>query len=84
MNFPTIVASIGVGLLLLAFILNLFQKIHQSSYFYICLNLLGAAIACYASYLISFVPFVVLEGTWGLVALAGLAKKVSKKIMDTI
>jgi len=36
--------------------------------------LLGAGLACYASWRIDFLPFVVLEGTWALVALAALLR----------
>lgn len=75
MDFPTIIASIGVSLLLIAFFLQVFQLTDERSYTYIGLNVLGAAIACYASWLIEFMPFVILEGTWGAVAIGGLVKK---------
>ena len=42
------------------------------------MNLIGAAIACYASVLINFIPFVILEATWGIVALAALIKSFLK------
>jgi hypothetical protein len=38
------------------------------------LNLVGAGLACYSSWLIGFMPFVVLEGVWAIAALAGLAR----------
>jgi hypothetical protein len=38
------------------------------------LNFVGASLACYSSYLISFMPFVVLEGVWALVALAAITR----------
>ena len=31
---------------------------------YLLLNFFGAGIACYASYLIPYFPFVILEGVW--------------------
>ncbi|HUM48424.1 MAG TPA: hypothetical protein PLD84_15940, partial [Chitinophagales bacterium] len=64
--------------LLIAFFLNMFRFIDEESLGYIGLNLVGAGISCYASYLIHFMPFVVLEGTWGAVAMAGLVRKVFK------
>lgn len=79
MDSATIIASLGVGMLLLAFFLNMFRFLDERSFAYIGLNLVGAGISCYASYLIHFTPFVVLEGTWGAVALAGLARKVFGK-----
>jgi hypothetical protein len=61
-----------VALLLVAFVLNLFGFVSQSSRAYQLLNTAGAAVTCYASILIGFVPFVVLEAIWcaaGVVAL---------------
>lgn len=71
----TIVGLIGVSLLLLAFLLNLFKLLRSESYLYMVLNLVGGALACYSSYLISFVPFVVLEGTWAIVAAIAIIRK---------
>ncbi len=75
MEFSTIVGSIGVALLLIAFVLSLFKFISQDHMAYLFLNFLGAGLAAYASFLIHFMPFVVLECSWGLVALAGFLKK---------
>ena len=44
------------------------------------MNLIGAAIACYASVLINFIPFVILEAVWGIVALAALIKSFVKPV----
>ena len=67
------VGSAGVALLLLAFALNLRGHLGHGSRLYQGLNALGAGLACYASFLIDFVPFVVLEGTWCAVALLSFA-----------
>lgn len=66
--------SLGVGLLLVAFLLNLAGVLQHDSRFYQGLNGIGAGLACWASWLIGYVPFVVLEGTWSLVALAALVR----------
>jgi hypothetical protein len=68
------VGALGVALLLLAFGLNLFGWLSRASRHYQGLNVLGAGLACYASWRIDFFPFVVLEGTWALVALAALLR----------
>jgi hypothetical protein len=73
-DFPTIVGSIGVGLLLLAYFLNLIKRVSQDSWIYTALNVVGAGLACYSSYLISFVPFIILEGVWFLVSAVALIK----------
>ena len=70
-----IIGLIGVSLLLMAFFLNLFKYLRPESNLYLTLNLAGAALACYSSYLIDFAPFVVLEGTWAAVAAVGIVRK---------
>ncbi len=77
MSFSTIIGSIGVTLLLVAFFLNLFKFISQESSLYILLNISGAGLSCYASALINYMPFVILEGTWCLVAAAAFVKKMA-------
>ncbi len=75
MDIPILTGSVGVGLLLIAFFLNVAKKISADSPAYIWLNIFGAAISCYASYLIDYWPFVILEGTWAVVACAALIRK---------
>ena len=74
MNFGDVLGSAGVALLLLAFSLNVCGRLDAASRLYQGLNALGAGLACYASYWIGFLPFVVLEGTWCIVALIFLAR----------
>ena len=70
----TLIGSAGVALLLAAFILNLLKLLRADALLYMGLNLLGAALACYSSYLINFVPFVVLEGVWAAAALFAIVR----------
>jgi len=74
MKTSDIIASIGVIILLIAFFLNLNKKLKADSRAYILMNLIGAGICCYASYMVRFYPFVVLEGIWAFVALISLLK----------
>lgn len=74
LSFPDIIGSVGVFLLLAAFFLNLFGLLAHTSRSYQGMNAVGAGLSCYASYLIGFFPFVVLEGTWSLVAVAALLR----------
>jgi len=71
----TVIGFAGVALLLLAFLLNLLKLMRSDGYAYGALNCVGAALACYSSYLISFMPFVVLEGVWALAAGGALIRK---------
>ena len=73
-DLATLAGSLGVGLLLGAFFLNTIGWLRADRLPYLGLNLLGAAISCWASYRIGFMPFVVLEGTWALVALVGIVR----------
>jgi hypothetical protein len=63
-----------VGLLLLAYFLNLIKRASQDSGLYTTLNVVGAGLACHSSYLISFVPFIILEGVWLVVSAIALIK----------
>jgi hypothetical protein len=72
MKTSDIIASVGVIILLIAFLLNLFNKLSSDSKAYKLMNFIGAATCGYSSYLINFYPFVVLESIWGIVALISL------------
>lgn len=73
-EFSVIVGSTGVLLLLLAFFLNLFKVLMQDTKTYAMMNIVGAGLSCYASVLIDYMPFVILEGTWAFVAFIGLVR----------
>jgi hypothetical protein len=68
------IGSLGVALLLLAFGLGAFGRLSHEARSYQALNAAGAALACWASWQIGFLPFVVLEGIWTAVALAALLR----------
>jgi hypothetical protein len=72
------ISTIGVSLILLAFFLNTFKYLSDNSKLYFVLNIFGGAFACYGSVLLNSLPFIILEGTWSLVALIGLIKTFSK------
>jgi hypothetical protein len=74
MNISEFVGFLGVFVLLIAFFLNLFGYLDKSSKMYIVMNFTGASIACYASVLIHYFPFVILEGTWSIVSLVAWIK----------
>jgi len=74
MNYNDIARTIGVGLILLAYFCNTFGLLKNNSKLFFALNAIGAGLACYASWLINYLPFIILEGTWFLVSLIGLLK----------
>ncbi len=78
MSYNDIIGSIGVLIILIAYFLNNFSIIKQNGNLYFFLNIIGASIACYTSYLINYIPFVILEGTWALVSVLGLFRNKKK------
>lgn len=77
MKTSDILASIGVIVLLVAFVLNLYKIKSPESKTYTLFNFMGAALCCYSSYLIQFYPFVVLEAIWATFALISFIKTVN-------
>ncbi len=73
-TLATTIGFTGVGLLLLAFVLNLAKILKAESLPYLALNLIGAALACASSWMIDFMPFVMLEGTWAAATLVALLR----------
>jgi hypothetical protein len=74
MNYNDIVGSIGVAIILMAYFLNTEKLIKNNGKLYYVLNITGAVLACYASFLLNYWPFVILEGTWAFVSIYGLMK----------
>ena len=74
MSYNDIIGTIGVGLILLAYFCNTFGWLDGKSKAFFLLNMVGAGLACYASLLINYRPFVILEGTWFLVSVIGFIK----------
>ncbi len=80
MQYNDIIGTIGVGLILLAYFLNTAKMLERNKRAFYVMNIIGAALACYASFLIDYFPFVILEGTWTLVSIYGLMKTMRLKI----
>jgi hypothetical protein len=74
MSFVDWTGFLGVAILLIAFFLNLKGVIKSDSPAYLILNILGSGIACFASVLLKYLPFIILEGAWMVVSLFGLMK----------
>ncbi len=69
----------GAMLLLAAYFLSSFKIIKSGGLTYILLNCAGAGIACIAAVLLPYLPFVILEGVWFLVAVVALLRLMIKK-----
>ena len=74
MNIIDWIGFIGVFQILLAYVLNVIGKVDKGDLTFILLNLFGAGTACYASILMNYIPFIILEGIWALVSLVSLIR----------
>jgi hypothetical protein len=73
MQYNDLIGTIGVGLILVAYFLNIFSFIPKEGKLFFSMNIVGAGLACYASVLIRYLPFIILEGVWTVVSVVGLA-----------
>jgi hypothetical protein len=74
MNTTDWIGFIGVFLILLAYILNVLGKIKPTDLTFILFNFIGAGLACFASILMNYLPFILLEGVWAFVSLIALLR----------
>ena len=79
MSADQIVQIAGALLILAGFILTQANVLDADSYLYLVLNLAGAAILAVLAFQAQRWGFVLLEGVWALVALAGLIVRMSGK-----
>lgn len=80
MTYNDFIGTIGVGLVLFAYFLNTMKYIPVNGKLFYVMNIIGAAFAAYASYLIIYWPFIILEGTWTLVSIYGLMRTMRIKL----
>ena len=78
-NTNDLLGFTGVAILLVAYLLHQLNKMAKDRFPYILMNIAGAGLACFASWLIKYLPFIILEGTWMLVSLVALIKLLAGK-----
>jgi len=76
---PLLIGSVGVGLLLAAFVLNVLKRLDENGSAYLVMNTIGAGLSCYYAWVSGIIPFVVLEGVWAGAALVRLIFVWTKK-----
>jgi hypothetical protein len=74
LNYVDWIGFVGVAILLLAFLLNLQHVITKDSLAYLLMNFIGAVLACLASVLLRYWPFIILEACWAVVSGVGLLR----------
>jgi hypothetical protein len=55
------------------------NKIEKDSLVYLQMNFFGAGLACLASVLMKYLPFIILEGCWTIVSAFGIIKSLKQK-----
>jgi hypothetical protein len=78
MSTPDLLATIGVSILLIGFLLQIMKIINAQNSLFSILNLIGAGLAGISAYMISFTPFVILEGVWVIVSLFNLVQNLKQ------
>ena len=74
-----IVSLVGAVLVLVGFGLSTFEKVTPRSPLYLWLNFVGAGLLTYTAVVGRQYGFVLLEGTWALVAGFGLLRRLRKR-----
>lgn len=74
MSLGDLLGTLGVSILLLAFVLNQRRRLSEHSRPFLAMNLVGALLCACAAWLVKFYPFLVLESVWALVAGWGLSR----------
>jgi len=64
-----IVSYVGMGLILIAFIMNQMGKWHHDNRYYDATNAIGSLLLCIYSYLIGAIPFLILNLVWLIVSI---------------
>ncbi len=81
-NVNDLLGFTGVAILLAAYLLHQVNKLSKDGLTYILMNIVGAGLACFASYLINYVPFIILEATWMTVSVASLVRLLAEGETD--
>lgn len=78
-NINDLLGFTGVAILLAAYLLHQVNKLSKDGFTYILMNITGAGLACFASWLINYVPFIILEATWTVVSIASLVRLLAER-----
>ena len=79
MSAADVLGTVGISLLLLAYVLDVTDKLSDDDPRFFALNFVGASLAAVASDLLPFWPFVVLEGTWAIVSAIALVRSLRRR-----
>lgn len=78
MSLTDMIGFTGVFIILIAYFLNIYQYLDEKSVWFLLMNCIGSLLAFTASWLINYLPFMILEGVWLLVSLVALVDVIRK------
>ncbi len=78
-DWTIIIGFLGMTLILLAFILNVFTKMDSADNVFLSMNLVGSVAMVVYSILIGATPSLILNGVWALSAAWGLVHHTRKR-----
>jgi hypothetical protein len=79
MNTADWIGTVGVTMVLIAFYLNIIDKWDNNTIFYLVMNFIGGLLSAFASFLITYWPFFILETIWTIVSGWGIIDYYKKK-----
>ena len=71
--------TVGVALILLAYLLNNRGVLENRKEIYFIMNIVGSGLAAWSAVLLTFVPFIVLEAVWVLASVYEMVKLARKE-----
>ena len=84
MPLDQILSVVGAVLILVAFALNSLERLSSRSRVYLWLNFVGASLVTYTAVVHLQYGFVLLEGTWALVALLALLRAFLRRSSSSV
>ena len=79
MDPVTFIGVTGAGIILAFFLLNQFQKVSHQTLLYDSANFIGGSLLLVYAFLISSLPFAILNGVWSLVSLRDIVSDIRRK-----
>ena len=79
MSLTTTIGTIGALIILISFILNEVHKLDSDNLIYDIANFIGGSLLAVYAYLLSSIPFLILNIVWAIVALRDVFLDLRKK-----
>ena len=84
MSLTTIIGTIGALIILISFILNEVHKLDSDNLIYDIANFIGGSLLAVYAYLLSSIPFLILNIVWAIFALRDVILDLKKNRSDSL